>query len=142
MIREKERFSSPDALAHVLFAYSLLSLMHFSRNEILIASLLATLPDVDLAYKHRMLCHNLFFVFIVPFLISLYLHISYLAILMALLSHVSLDLFNYSGVALLYPISSERYGLGLFKSGWPTLMFVLFIVAALIVTGKIALPYG
>ncbi|MEG1311495.1 MAG: metal-dependent hydrolase [Romboutsia sp.] len=95
--------------------------------------------------KHRSFSHSIFATVIIYFLlkqIELITNISNLAFFgtISYASHVFLgDLFTKSGVPLLYPISTKKYSLGVFKVGSSLnnmleLLFVLILIASIILS--------
>ncbi|RSN72466.1 metal-dependent hydrolase [Candidatus Methanodesulfokora washburnensis] len=126
-----ETGGSPDKVAHIIFAVLATWLLGYrTANDLITAALFAPVPDLDLFYRHRELLHNVFFIVGFP-LVLLYFapQIPFPADLIALSSHVALDLLSPAGVALLFPFSKRRFGLGLVRSGVPTLVLVIFLAA-------------
>ena len=128
--RFTERGGSPDKVAHIIFAVSLTWLLGYRTTaDLITAALFAPVPDLDLFFEHRKLLHNIFFVIGFPLFLFLFApQIPFPADLIALSSHVALDMLSFSGVAIFYPLSNRRFGLKLISSGYPTLAVVLLIV--------------
>jgi membrane-bound metal-dependent hydrolase YbcI (DUF457 family) len=128
-----------DRLAHVLFSVSLAWFVGLrSPAELAAAALLAPLPDLDTRILHRELLHNIFFALGFPLALARAAPIPLPAALIALLSHLLLDSLTPSGVALLFPFTRRRWGLGVVRAGFQTLAlalplaFALFLIGALI----------
>jgi membrane-bound metal-dependent hydrolase YbcI (DUF457 family) len=119
---------NPDRLAHMLFSL-MLCYIAGCRNPVdfLLAVAFATFPDLDLHLWHRELLHNIFVVLGIPLLFYL-AGLPYLPVLIALGSHIILDIMSPSGVSVFFPLSKRRISLGLFRSGEQTLLFVLLIL--------------
>lgn len=112
-------------LGVAFFAYSLVSLgllklVEPSTKQILIglaaAFLVSGLPDRDFNVpfiKHRsVLSHSLFFAVIYSAVIGYFNLYAGVGILVGLVSHISLDLVNYQGFEVLFPLSRKNYSLG------------------------------
>jgi membrane-bound metal-dependent hydrolase YbcI (DUF457 family) len=119
-----------DRLAHAFFSFSLAWLVGLrSPVELAAAALLAPLPDLDTWVLHRELLHNLFFAFGFPLALSYAVPIPLPAVLVALLSHLLLDVLTPSGAALFFPFSRRRWGFGVVRVGLQTLALVLPLAA-------------
>jgi membrane-bound metal-dependent hydrolase YbcI (DUF457 family) len=127
-----------DRLAHVIFSISLVWLAGLrSPVELAAAALLAPLPDLDTWVLHRELLHNLFFAFGFPLALSYAIPLPLPAVLVALLSHLLLDVLTPSGVALLFPLSRRRFGFGVVRAGFQTLTLALPLAFALFLAASI-----
>jgi len=90
----------------------------------------ALLPDLDYAFEHRKLLHNIFFAALV-FLLSF-------PVWVGVVSHLLLDLLTRAGVALLWPLSSRRFGLRLFRTGGLFDWMLFFVFSAALVQSVLA----
>ena len=127
-----------DRLAHLLFSISLTWLLGFrSPAELAAAALLAPLPDLDTWVLHRELLHNIFFAALFPLALARAAPIPLPAALIALLSHLALDSLTPSGVALFFPFTRRRWGLGVVRAGFQTLALALPLAAALFLIGAL-----
>jgi membrane-bound metal-dependent hydrolase YbcI (DUF457 family) len=126
-----------DRLAHVIFSISLVWLAGLRSPAALAAALLAPLPDLDTWVLHRELLHNLLFAFGFPLALSRAVPIPLPAALIALLSHLLLDVLTPSGVALLFPLSRRRFGFGVVRAGFQTLALALPLAFALFLAASI-----
>ena len=127
-----------DRLAHALFSLSLVWLAGLrSPAELAAAALLAPLPDLDTWVLHRELLHNIFFAALFPLALSRAAPIPLPAALIALLSHLALDSLTPSGVALFFPFTRRRWGLGVVRAGFQTLALALPLAAALFLIGAL-----
>ncbi len=124
----------PDRIAHILFAMGITYLLGYRTPDALLTALVfAPLPDLDLLFRHREMLHNLFFILGFPLALRYIApQIPFPADLIALTSHVALDMLSPAGVSLFFPITSRRFGLGIVRSGWPTLAVVLLFLALIL----------
>jgi len=103
-----------------IFLWALFSYLTKSLDVLfLAAAVLASIaPDLDLRIKHRALLHNIFVLAVVA-AGSWFLQGLYFAIIVssAYFSHILLDSLTKAGVAVLFPLSSKRYGLRLVRNG-------------------------
>ncbi|MEM2899539.1 MAG: metal-dependent hydrolase [Thermoplasmata archaeon] len=99
---------------HVIVGYAAVLLITRDPWLALFGGLGASLPDIDIFFKHRFTFHNLFFVFLV-FGTSLISYISLQALYIALgaLLHICCDSFTYAPVGLFYPYSKRGFYLNL-----------------------------
>ncbi len=109
---------------HILFGIGFtLLILNPTRTIPLILALMssiigASLPDLDLRFKHRMVLHNIFAIIGLTFLVYLVSTIIpivnwytiYIALGFALgyTSHIFLDSLTRAGIALFYPITRKR----------------------------------
>ena len=97
------------------------------------------LPTIlDKTVGHRTLTHSL--VFLVSLIIvwflsnNLFLRISMFGLFLGSTSHILLDMITMKGVALLYPFSKKKYGLGIMKTNskletiFGLVLFVLIVL--------------
>jgi membrane-bound metal-dependent hydrolase YbcI (DUF457 family) len=127
-----------DRLAHVFFSASLAWLLGFrTLADLAAAALLAPLPDLDVFLLHRELLHNLFFAVGFPLALSRAVPIPLPAALVALLSHLLLDSLTPSGVALFFPFTRRRWGFGVVRAGFQTLVLILPLAFALFLAASI-----
>jgi membrane-bound metal-dependent hydrolase YbcI (DUF457 family) len=127
-----------DRLAHVFFSFSLAWLVGLrSPVELAAAALLAPLPDLDTWVLHRELLHNIFFAALFPLALARAAPIPLPAALIALLSHIALDVLTPSGVALFFPLSRRRFGFGVVRAGFQTLALILPLAFALFLAASI-----
>jgi membrane-bound metal-dependent hydrolase YbcI (DUF457 family) len=127
-----------DRLARVIFSASLAQLLGLGTEGIAVAALLAPLPDLDVFLLHRELLHNLFFAVGFPLALARAAPIPLPAALTALISHLLLDSLTPSGVALLFPFTRRRWGLGVVRSGFQTLALALLIAALTLLPSLLA----
>jgi membrane-bound metal-dependent hydrolase YbcI (DUF457 family) len=85
---------------------------------------------------HRELLHNIFSAALFPLALSR-AGIPLPAALIALLSHIALDVLTPSGVALLFPLSRRRFGFGVVRAGFQTLALAFPLAAALFLAASI-----
>jgi len=132
--------SHPDRLAHLIFAFTLFwiafgaSLLSLNYLPLAVALAFALVPDFDIFLLHRELLHNLFALFLIPAIFNLFFHGTFQFAFLGYGSHILLDLLSPSGEALLFPFSRGRTGLGLVRSGAPTLVvaIIIFVITMLL----------
>jgi membrane-bound metal-dependent hydrolase YbcI (DUF457 family) len=127
-----------DRLAHAVFSFSLAWLVGLRSPVELAAALLAPLPDLDTWILHRELLHNLLFALGFPLALSR-AGIPLPPALIALLSHIALDILTPSGVALFFPFTRRRFGFGVVRAGFQTLALALPLALALFLIGALTL---
>ena len=127
-----------DRLAHAVFSFSLAWLAGLRSPVELAAALLAPLPDLDTWILHRELLHNLLFALGFPLALSR-AGIPLPPALIALLSHIALDILTPSGVALFFPFTRRRFGFGVVRAGFQTLALALPLALALFLIGALTL---
>ncbi len=109
---------------HILFGIGFtLLLLNPTRTIPLVLALIssvigASLPDLDLKFKHRMILHNIFAVTVSAFLVYLastmipivnwYTTYITLGFVLGYISHILLDSLTKAGIALFYPITRKR----------------------------------
>jgi membrane-bound metal-dependent hydrolase YbcI (DUF457 family) len=136
--------TKPDMCAHSIFAASLAYLLGgFNPIGITIAVAFALIPDLDIFAWHRALLHNLFAATIIPCIVASVTSPALLKwMFIGYFSHVLLDLFSPTGVALLWPFVKYYFPFPFFhfvKSGFPALIFSV-VVAVLIFMFKGPFP--
>jgi inner membrane protein len=113
---------------------------------IFIASLSATIPDLDLKRKHRALLHNvnamLFFTLIFSLFWSKlglpYEDVAVTSFLIGYLSHILLDMLTIKGVALFYPFKRKYYRIMRVKSDDTLANTVITIASSVILLITVA----
>jgi len=102
-------------------------------------------PDFDLKHKHRMLLHNVFSLFILSILLAfLFRYIGsynlyYIwSFIIGYVSHLFSDMFTKAGVALFYPLNSNRVRVTRVRYDNP-LINIFFVVIGLLLIIKYAI---
>ena len=96
----------------------------------------ALAPDIDFFIRpfHRELLHNVFALLLFALLVfSSAGAVASLFFVAGFLSHLALDMLTPAGVALFWPVSDQRYGVGLIRTGsvCDGVVGLLFAVVAL-----------
>jgi membrane-bound metal-dependent hydrolase YbcI (DUF457 family) len=135
--------TKPDMCAHFIFAASLAYLLGgFNPVNIATAVAFALIPDLDIFAWHRALLHNLFAAVLIPSAIASVTGSALLKwMLLGYFSHILLDFFSPTGVALLWPFVRYYipFPIAVVRSGFPALIFSI-VIAALIFMFKGPFP--
>lgn len=132
---------------HVLLGFAVGMYLGWDLESSMIAAVVssigASIPDIDLKFKHRKTLHN---IFAMAVLVTIVLLVSWftgsprresLLVVSALaagwLSHVLSDMLNYQKVFIFYPFSDFSVALGVARSNNPVLNMLLSAGAAALI---------
>ena len=137
----------PTRNTHIVFAILLFIILQFTMQIpfalALFAAVGALLPDLDLKFMHRKLLHNVWMMFVIPWIftsVSLITQQQAAALMIGWASHLIADSLTIMGIMPLWPLTWPRFK-GLIKVGGKSewvLMGVLLLAIGF-VTGFVRL---